>query len=139
MAEGSDGQTLGHELGGHVGGSGCQLEGRDCLQHIIDRQSSTASTTKYCCLNHTREIHWLPALFTHEYKHTIMSDGQSGASDDLSGLTGFFFYVFIVHPCTAWILRPGRFPRKKSIIYAIAFLAGLAAIKTGAFISLGYA
>jgi hypothetical protein len=60
-----------------------------------------------------------------------MSDGQSGASDDLSGLTGFFFYVFIVHPCTAWILRPGRFPRKKSIIYAIAFLAGLAAIKTG--------
>lgn len=66
-----------------------------------------------------------------------MSDGQSsGASDDLSGLTGFFFYVFIVHPCTAWILRPGRFPRKKSIIYAIAFLAGLAAVKTGAFPSL---
>lgn len=49
----------------------------------------------------------------------------------MSGLTGFFFYVFIVHPCTAWILKPGRFPRKKSIMYAIAFLAGLAAIKTG--------
>jgi hypothetical protein len=60
-----------------------------------------------------------------------MSEGQSSASEDLSGLTGFFFYVFIVHPCTAWILRPGRFERKKSIIYAIAFLAGLAAIKTG--------
>mmetsp|Transcript_16613 Transcript_16613/g.19949 ORF Transcript_16613/g.19949 Transcript_16613/m.19949 type:complete len:366 (-) Transcript_16613:116-1213(-) len=58
-----------------------------------------------------------------------MSD-DSG-SDDLSGLTGFFFYVFIVHPCTAWILRPGRFERKKSIMYAIAFLAALAAIKTG--------
>lgn len=60
-----------------------------------------------------------------------MSEGQQAAGDELSGLTGFFFYVFIVHPCTAWILRPGRFERKKSIMYAIAFLAGLAAIKTG--------
>ena len=49
----------------------------------------------------------------------------------MSGLTGFFFYMFIVHPITAWILRPGRFERKKSIMYAILFLAGLAAIKTG--------
>lgn len=39
--------------------------------------------------------------------------------------------MFIVHPITAWILRPGRFERKKSIMYAIAFLAALAAIKTG--------
>lgn len=63
-----------------------------------------------------------------------MSDGQSSSgSDDMSSLTGFFFYVFIVHPCTAWILRPGRFERKKSIMYAIAFLAALAAIKTGEF------
>jgi len=51
--------------------------------------------------------------------------------DDLSGLSGFFFYVFIVHPATAWILRPGRFERKKSIMYAISFLALLAAVKTG--------
>lgn len=43
----------------------------------------------------------------------------------------FFFYVFLVHPITAWILRPGRFERKKSIMYAIAFLAALAAVKTG--------
>jgi len=57
-----------------------------------------------------------------------MSDSSG---DDLSGLTGFFFYVFIIHPCTAWILRPGRFERKKSIMYAIAFLAGVAAIKSG--------
>lgn len=66
-----------------------------------------------------------------------MSDQQSGqdGADDLSGLTGFFFYVFIVHPITAWILRPGRFERKKSIIYAVAFLASLAAIKTGRFFS----
>lgn len=59
-----------------------------------------------------------------------MSDGEA-TKDDLSGLGGFFFYVFFVHPCTAWILKPGRFERKKSIMYAIAFLAGLAAIKTG--------
>lgn len=52
-------------------------------------------------------------------------------ADDNDGLTGFFFYMFIVHPVTAWILRPGRFERKKSILYAIGFLATLAAIKTG--------
>lgn len=60
-----------------------------------------------------------------------MSDTDSGGGEDLSGLSGFFFYVFIVHPCTAWILRPGRFERKKSIMYAIAFLGAIAAIKTG--------
>jgi hypothetical protein len=64
-----------------------------------------------------------------------MSDesGNAGGSggDDLSGLSGFFFYVFIVHPATAWILKPGRFERKKSIMYAIGFLALLAAVKTG--------
>ena len=62
-----------------------------------------------------------------------MSDQQSGETitDELSGLSGFFFYMFIVHPATAWILKPGRFPKQRSILYAIAFLAGLAAIKTG--------
>lgn len=61
-----------------------------------------------------------------------MSDESgSGGGDDLAGLSGFFFYVFIVHPATAWILRPGRFERKKSILYAIGFLALLAAVKTG--------
>jgi hypothetical protein len=64
-----------------------------------------------------------------------MSDQQdSMGGDDMSGLTGFFFYMFIVHPATAWILKPGRFERSKSIMYAIAFLAGLAAIKTGKFV-----
>jgi hypothetical protein len=67
-----------------------------------------------------------------------MSDqnGNSTAdtNDDLSGLTGFFFYMFIVHPITAWILKPGRFERQKSIYYAIIFLAGLAAVKTGTYI-----
>lgn len=56
---------------------------------------------------------------------------ESAGGDDFSGLGGFFFYVFLVHPVTAWILRPGRFERKKSIMYAIAFLATLAAVKTG--------
>jgi hypothetical protein len=56
---------------------------------------------------------------------------MSGGGDDIDGLTGFFFYMFIVHPITAWILRPGRFERKKSILYAIGFLASLAAVKTG--------
>jgi hypothetical protein len=60
-----------------------------------------------------------------------MSDSSRDSGDDLSGLMGFFFYAFIIHPVVAWILRPGRFERKKSIIYAIAFLAGIAAIKTG--------
>lgn len=61
----------------------------------------------------------------------MSENGESSGSEDLSSLTSFFFYVVFVHPATAWILRPGRFERKKSIIYAIAFLAGLAAIKTG--------
>ena len=56
---------------------------------------------------------------------------QESSSDDLSGLGSFFFYMFIVHPITGWILRPGRFERRKSIMYAIGFLALLAAIKTG--------
>lgn len=61
------------------------------------------------------------------------SNSTADSSDDLSGLTGFFFYMFIVHPITGWILKPGRFERQKSIYYAIIFLAGLAAIKTGTY------
>lgn len=60
-----------------------------------------------------------------------MSDESGSGGDDLSGLSGFFFYVFIVHPATAWILKPGRFEKKKSIVYAIGFLALLAVVKTG--------
>lgn len=59
------------------------------------------------------------------------SSNGGGGGDDLAGLSGFFFYVFIVHPATAWILKPGRFDKKKSIMYAIGFLAVLAAVKTG--------
>jgi len=53
------------------------------------------------------------------------------ATDDASSLTSFFFYVFFIHPATAWILKPGRFEWKKSIVYAILFLAAIAGIKTG--------
>jgi len=60
-----------------------------------------------------------------------MSEQPDDSSEDFSALSGFFFYVFIVHPATAWILKPGRFEKKKSIMYAIAFLTALAAIKTG--------
>ena len=66
----------------------------------------------------------------------MSEENDDSNGDDLSGLSGFFFYMFIVHPATAWILRPGRFERKKSIMYAIAFLAALAAIKTGKFAAL---
>lgn len=61
----------------------------------------------------------------------MSEQNETSGSDDFSWLFGFVFYAFIVHPITAWILRPGRFERKRSIIYAIAFLAALAAIKTG--------
>jgi len=60
-----------------------------------------------------------------------MSSNDASGGDDLSSLSSFFFYIFFVHPATAWILKPGRFERKKSIWYAIAFLTALAGIKTG--------
>jgi hypothetical protein len=66
------------------------------------------------------------------------NSSTGGGGDDLAGLSGFFFYVFIVHPATAWILRPGRFERKKSIMYAIGFLALLAAVKTGECMLVGW-
>jgi len=47
------------------------------------------------------------------------------------GLTSFFFYVMFVYPVTSWILKPGRFSKKKGITYAIGFLVVIAAIKTG--------
>jgi len=36
-----------------------------------------------------------------------------------------------VFPTTSWILKPGRFPRQQAIIYAVSFLALLAAVKIG--------
>ena len=62
---------------------------------------------------------------------------SEAAEDDFSQLGGFFFYIFIVHPITAWILRPGRFERGKSILYAIGFLALIGAVKTGKFCQKG--
>ena len=51
--------------------------------------------------------------------------------DDSDGITSFFFCMMIVHPGTAWILRPGRFERKKITTHIIAFLVCLSAIITG--------
>jgi len=61
-----------------------------------------------------------------------MSEEQRDeGGDGLSGLTGFFLYSFIIHPIAAWMLRSGKFERKKSIMYALGFLAAIAALKTG--------
>lgn len=58
-----------------------------------------------------------------------MSDAGSG--DSAGGLSSFFFYVFFVQPVTSWFLKPGRFPKKRGLYYAIGFLIALAAVKTG--------
>lgn len=46
------------------------------------------------------------------------------------GLLSFFFYILFVYPTTSWILKPGRFPKKTGLMYAIGFLAVLALGKT---------
>lgn len=46
------------------------------------------------------------------------------------GLTSFFFYILFVYPVTSWFLKPGRFSKTQGLMYAIAFLTALAAIKT---------
>ncbi|GMH56093.1 hypothetical protein TrRE_jg12840 [Triparma retinervis] len=54
------------------------------------------------------------------------------SDSDSSTLTGFLFYTFFVYPTTSYILKPRpSIPRSRSIIYAIAFLCLLAAVKTG--------
>jgi DnaJ-domain-containing protein 1 len=52
-----------------------------------------------------------------------MSQGEDG-------LVSFFFYILFVYPLTSWFLKPGRFPRKRGLTYAISFLAILALGKT---------
>uniref|UniRef100_A0A6U5H7Q2 J domain-containing protein n=1 Tax=Corethron hystrix TaxID=216773 RepID=A0A6U5H7Q2_9STRA len=58
-------------------------------------------------------------------------ENTPNGSSELDSLTSFFFYVFIVHPATAWFLKPGRFQKKQALAYAIGFLALLASVKTG--------
>ena len=57
---------------------------------------------------------------------------MSSSSSSDSGLVSFLFYTFFVYPSCSWILAPGRFPRKTAVMYAVAFLALLASLKTGA-------
>jgi DnaJ domain len=49
-------------------------------------------------------------------------------SEDVISL---LFYVLLVYPICNWILTPNRFPKKKSIMYAIAFLSFIALSKLG--------
>ena len=67
-----------------------------------------------------------------------MSDNQSGSPPNAPGddegadsLTSFLFYTLFVYPVCSWILSPGRFSRRSAILYAVSFLAILAALKTG--------
>ena len=46
------------------------------------------------------------------------------------GLISFFFYVMFVYPLTNYFLKPGRFPKKRGVAYAIGFLTVLALSKT---------
>lgn len=50
------------------------------------------------------------------------------SSDDIISL---FIYVFFVHPVCSWILTPKRYPKKKAICFAVAFLALVASVKVG--------
>ena len=44
------------------------------------------------------------------------------AEESSGGGYEFFLYLFIVHPGCQWILKPGRFPKRTALLYAIAFL-----------------
>lgn len=46
-------------------------------------------------------------------------------------IVSFLFYTFLVYPINNWIMAPGRFSRRKAVLYSIGFLGLLAAIKTG--------
>ena len=54
---------------------------------------------------------------------------MGGLIDD--PLVSFFFYSVFVFPACGWILKPGRFPKRTALWYAIGFLATIAALKTG--------
>lgn len=50
---------------------------------------------------------------------------------DTDGLGDFFIYVFVVYPIIGWILKPGRFSKRNSLLFAIGFLACVASVKVG--------
>mmetsp|Transcript_12415 Transcript_12415/g.40580 ORF Transcript_12415/g.40580 Transcript_12415/m.40580 type:complete len:350 (-) Transcript_12415:350-1399(-) len=53
------------------------------------------------------------------------------AADESSSLFSFFFYVMVVYPAANWLLKPGRFPKGKAILYTAGMLVAIAAVKTG--------
>ena len=52
-------------------------------------------------------------------------------ADESSSLVSFFFYVLFVYPAANWILKPGRFPKGRAIMYTASLLLAIAAVKTG--------
>ena len=52
-------------------------------------------------------------------------------SDESSSLFSFFFYVLFVYPMANYLLKPGRFPKGKAILYTAGMLVAITAVKTG--------
>jgi len=44
---------------------------------------------------------------------------------------GFLVQMFIISPAISWILKPGRFSKRRGFLYAVAFLVVVAAITIG--------
>ncbi|KAL4100213.1 hypothetical protein PRIC1_008007 [Phytophthora ramorum] len=44
---------------------------------------------------------------------------------------GILVQMFVISPVVSWILKPGRFPKRRAFFYAVAFLVALAAVTIG--------
>ncbi|ETI43290.1 hypothetical protein F441_11655 [Phytophthora nicotianae CJ01A1] len=51
-----------------------------------------------------------------------------GKSDSSQGI---LVQMFIISPAISWILKPGRFSKRRGFIYAVAFLVAIAAVTIG--------
>ncbi|KAG2941849.1 hypothetical protein JG687_00004804 [Phytophthora cactorum] len=51
-----------------------------------------------------------------------------GKSDSSQGI---MVQMFIISPAISWILKPGRFSKRRGFIYAVAFLVAIAAVTIG--------
>ncbi|KAG6623511.1 molecular chaperone DnaJ [Phytophthora cinnamomi] len=51
-----------------------------------------------------------------------------GKSDSSQGI---LVQMFIISPAISWILKPGRFPKRRAFFYAVAFLVAIAAVTIG--------
>lgn len=48
-----------------------------------------------------------------------------GKSDSSQGI---LVQMFIISPAISWILKPGRFPKRRAFFYAVGFLVAIAAV-----------